>query len=205
MQLGDQVTIRWWTGWSNVRTKDKTADAGRGFASNVGLTFKTPEEFFHNATPEPYEKPFDPNIYLHSGPNATDPPLFARQNPLELIIFCGSPGAGKSTFYWNNMEPLGYERVNQDILKTVCPIFWRLGHLKRTRTYWIEQRPKCLKVAREHLTAGKSVAVGMLAFPCTINQSSYTSTRQYLNSPHLSTCIETLTRGTRTTNNTQKR
>lgn len=28
------------------------------------------------------------------------------------------------------------------------------------------QRPKCLKVARECLTAGKSVAVGMLALAC---------------------------------------
>lgn len=44
---------------------------------------------------------------------------FARKHPLELVIFCGSPGSGKSTYYWNNLEPLGYERVNQDILKTV--------------------------------------------------------------------------------------
>ncbi|MBZ6374561.1 MAG: ATP-binding protein [Kocuria palustris] len=44
---------------------------------------------------------------------------FTRKHPLELVIFCGSPGAGKSTFYWNHLEPLGYERVNQDILKTV--------------------------------------------------------------------------------------
>lgn len=108
----------------------------RGFAVNIGVDFKTPEEFFLNQAPEAFEKPFDPASYLHTGEQ--DPPLFTRQHPLELVIFCGSPGAGKSTFYWNNLEPLGYERVNQDILKT---------------------RPKCLKVAREHLTDGKSVAV----------------------------------------------
>lgn len=34
-------------------------------------------------------------------------------------MFCGSPGAGKSTFYWTHLEPLGYERINQDILKSV--------------------------------------------------------------------------------------
>jgi predicted ABC-type ATPase len=50
---------------------------------------------------------------------ATASPPFSRKNPQELVIFCGSPGAGKSTFYWDYLEPLGYERVNQDTLKTV--------------------------------------------------------------------------------------
>ena len=45
--------------------------------------------------------------------------LFSRKHPVELVIFCGSPGSGKSTYFWNNLKPLGYERVNQDLLKTV--------------------------------------------------------------------------------------
>lgn len=95
-----------------------------GFAANVGIDFKTPEQFFLGAPPEAFEKPFDPALYLPSGPNAEkDPPLFTRQSPLELVIFCGSPGAGKSTFYWNHIEPLGYERINQDTLKTVNTLF----------------------------------------------------------------------------------
>jgi len=51
----------------------------------------------------------------------------------------GSPGAGKSTFYRRNLEPLGFERVNQDALKT---------------------KDKCLKVANSLLEDGKSVTVG---------------------------------------------
>lgn len=51
----------------------------------------------------------------------------------------GSPGAGKSTFYRRNLEPLGFERVNQDTLKT---------------------KDKCLKVADSLLEDGKSVTVG---------------------------------------------
>ena len=47
------------------------------------------------------------------------PVLFSRRNDVELVIFCGSQGAGKSTFYWKYLQPLGYERVNQDVLKTV--------------------------------------------------------------------------------------
>lgn len=80
---------------------------------------------------------------------------FTRKHPLELVIFCGSPGAGKSTYYWNNLQPLGYERVNQDILKTVSPTLLMIDHSVNRL-----QRPKCLKVARELLEAKKSVVVG---------------------------------------------
>lgn len=51
---------------------------------------------------------------------------------------CGSPGSGKSTFYWTKLKRLGYERINQDTLKT---------------------RDKCLKVASEMLAQSKSVAI----------------------------------------------
>lgn len=57
----------------------------------------------------------------------------------ELVLLCGSPGSGKSTFYWTHLKPLGYERVNQDILKT---------------------RERCIARARELLAQGRSVAVG---------------------------------------------
>lgn len=46
--------------------------------------------------------------------------MFTKSNPLDLVLFVGSPGAGKSTYYWHRLKPLGYERVNQDILKSVC-------------------------------------------------------------------------------------
>jgi bifunctional polynucleotide phosphatase/kinase len=45
--------------------------------------------------------------------------VFSKTHAQEIVLFCGSPGAGKSTFYWKHLEPLGYERVNQDLLKTV--------------------------------------------------------------------------------------
>ncbi|KAL2828693.1 polynucleotide kinase 3'-phosphatase [Aspergillus cavernicola] len=110
----------------------------RGFASNAGIPFKTPEEFFLNAAPYPVVESFSPSVYVQpDSPEEVSPP-FSRESPIELVIFCGSPSAGKSTFYWSYLEPLGYERVNQDILKT---------------------RPKCIKVAKEHLAAGRSVVV----------------------------------------------
>lgn len=110
-----------------------------GFAANIGIPFKTPEEFFLEQASDPLTEVFDPSLYTKSSldqPGMADsltrlsykkfpltaitvPKPFSRKHTLELVIFCGSPGAGKSTFYWNHMEPLGYERVNQDKLGTV--------------------------------------------------------------------------------------
>lgn len=55
------------------------------------------------------------------------------------MILVGSPGAGKTSFVLRHLIPLGYERVNQDILKS---------------------RDKCVKVASEHLKRKQSVAIG---------------------------------------------
>ncbi|EEP77071.1 conserved hypothetical protein [Uncinocarpus reesii 1704] len=107
----------------------------RNFASNIGLQFKTPEEFFRGEPPQPVEV-FDPKTYIRD--NTTTSLPFVKSDGQELVIFCASPGAGESTFYWRYLQPLEYERVNQDVLKT---------------------RSKCLKVADEYLKGGKSVAV----------------------------------------------
>ncbi|RJE26556.1 Polynucleotide [Aspergillus sclerotialis] len=49
---------------------DLSQGDGSGFAANIGVPFKTPEEFFLNAKPEPVKKRFDPRTYLDS--NASD-------------------------------------------------------------------------------------------------------------------------------------
>jgi len=48
-----------------------------------------------------------------------DAGTFHRPERPEILLFCGSPGAGKSSFYWKYLQPLAYKRVNQDMLKTV--------------------------------------------------------------------------------------
>lgn len=55
------------------------------------------------------------------------------------VLFVGSPGSGKSTFYMKHLKPLDYVRINQDTLKT---------------------RDKCFKVAEQTLSEGKSVVIG---------------------------------------------
>lgn len=112
----------------------------RNFAENVGIKFFTPEEYFLKETPRPFTRTFEPGQYTSANTTGWDyevsvagrwfvsdialvSPEYKKENPIEIVILCGSPGAGKSTFYWKQLEPLGFHRVNQDILKTVCAAF----------------------------------------------------------------------------------
>lgn len=124
---------------AKVRKDHSCSD--RDWAANIGIPFQTPEEYFLGEAPKPFVRSFDPAAYLEPRLDSqTDlsPIVFTKKNDVELVLFCGSPGAGKSTFYWQHMETLGYQRVNQDILKT---------------------RDKCVKVATQHLEDKKAVVV----------------------------------------------
>lgn len=112
----------------------------RNFAHNVGIKYETPEEFFLGEQPRKFERDFDLASYpapvsTEDGKSAV---VFEKTNEKDTVLFCGPPGAGKSTFYWRYLKPLGYERVNQDLLRT---------------------KDKCLKAAKEHLEEGDSVVV----------------------------------------------
>ncbi|KAI9048691.1 hypothetical protein LZ554_007522 [Drepanopeziza brunnea f. sp. 'monogermtubi'] len=128
---------------SNGQPKDFSC-SDRNFARNIGIKFYTPEEFFLGEAPRPFTRSFDPADYVDLSPVKVSEP-YEKKNDCDIVLFCGSPGAGKSTFYFRNLEHLGYTRINQDILKT---------------------REKCLKVAAVCLAEGKSVAIDNTnAFP----------------------------------------
>lgn len=109
----------------------------RNLAHNVGIDYKTPEEYFLGETPRKFVRDFDLEQYPFEEDALEH--VFERKNKQDVVLSCGPPGAGKSTFYWNCLKPLGYERVNQDTLKS---------------------RDKCLKFAKETLEEGKSIAIG---------------------------------------------
>jgi bifunctional polynucleotide phosphatase/kinase len=121
--------------------KKDHSSSDRDLAANIGIGFQTPEEFFPGQEAKPFARVFEPRAYLDTAITAqtdSSPILFSKRNNLDLVLFCGSPGAGKSTFYWQHMQPLGYERVNQDLLKT---------------------RDKCMKVTTQLLEDKTSVVV----------------------------------------------
>lgn len=131
----------------------------RDFASNVGINFLTPEEYFLHDEPQPFQRDFSPQDYIEISPSSSTPAAlvpfqlpeisqhkdypgdFKKINNLDIVIFCGSPGAGKSTFYWKMLQPLGYERVNQDTLKTVSPFLpWFLPKLVESSGWKVNKR-----------------------------------------------------------------
>ncbi|WPH01075.1 putative HAD-superfamily hydrolase,subfamily IIIA, polynucleotide kinase 3 phosphatase [Acrodontium crateriforme] len=122
-----------------AKIKKDHSCSDRNFATNVGIPFQTPEQFFLDKVVEPYTQSFDPETFLVSADSVETPTVdFKKNHDVELVLFCGSPGSGKSTFYWRQMESLGYARVNQDLLKT---------------------RDKCMRAASELLEEGRSVVV----------------------------------------------
>ncbi|KAH6684945.1 bifunctional polynucleotide phosphatase/kinase [Plectosphaerella plurivora] len=128
----------------------------RNFAHNVGVAYKTPEEFFLGEQPRDFVRDFDLVTYAAEEATEGDEPLFEKKNDTDVVLFCGPPGAGKSTFFWKHLKPLGYERVNQDLLQS---------------------RDKCIKVAKECLGKGQSVAIVRLTTEPTDNTNADPATR----------------------------
>ncbi|KAI1088728.1 PNK3P-domain-containing protein [Rostrohypoxylon terebratum] len=119
-------------------TKDFSC-SDRNFAHNVGITYKTPEEYFLGEPPREFVRDFDIASYPYPGASTEDKGItFKKTNKQDIVLFCGPPGAGKSTFYRRHLKPLGYERVNQDTLKS---------------------RAKCFKAAAELLRVGSSAVI----------------------------------------------
>lgn len=106
------ITEAFYVGDAAGRPHDFSS-ADRDFARAVDILFYTPEEIFPN--------------------NSVVIP-----DTQTMFIFVGMPGSGKSTFFRDNLQQLGWTSVNQDILKT---------------------KSRMLSTTRTALQAGQSVAI----------------------------------------------
>ncbi|KAK4034952.1 polynucleotide kinase 3 phosphatase-domain-containing protein [Parachaetomium inaequale] len=110
----------------------------RNLAHNIGIKYQTPEEFFLGEQPRDFTRDFDLDNFPFAEEEEGGGMRLEKANDQDILLFVGLPGAGKSTFYWKYLKPLGYERVNQDTLKS---------------------KDKCFKAAADFLQQGDSVAV----------------------------------------------
>ena len=133
---GRGVTIHVATGAApTTRKRDRMVlTGGRDMAANVGIRFHTPEEYFLKQAATPFVRAFEPSEYVRGPDRPTETRRLGfffvgvyadanesvtKKHAVDIVLFCGSPGSGKSTFFTRQLKNLGYERVNQDTLKTV--------------------------------------------------------------------------------------
>jgi len=147
----------------------------RKFAANVGLSFKTPEEFFLSEAPHPIFTwdAIDPKEVIENAAKE----LFTgggslTSNKQELILLVGFPASGKSTFCKRYLIPEGYVHVNRDTLKN---------------------QAKCLKALKDALSNGSSAVIDNTN-PSVAVRAEYIRVAQDMGVPvrcyHLQTSLE---------------
>lgn len=115
--------------------KGDHSDTDYKFALNVGVKFMLPEVLFDNKNIPEFSRPCHP--YENYEPSDVQLPKISFKKK-DMIIMVGFPGSGKSTFVENNIIPLGYDRINMDLLKT---------------------KTKCIKMCTNSVMSGKSVVI----------------------------------------------
>ncbi|TPX38221.1 hypothetical protein SmJEL517_g00200 [Synchytrium microbalum] len=127
---------------ASTSSKKDFSDSDLKFAMNLGIQFHVPESFFMKHPPPifpPFE--FDPKLLVDLKVPAVEPDgeiADGSGGQQELVLFCGSPACGKTSFYKKHFQSVGHLHVNQDTLKT---------------------RSKCLAVAKAALLEGKSCVI----------------------------------------------
>ncbi|XP_071505438.1 bifunctional polynucleotide phosphatase/kinase-like [Diadema antillarum] len=124
--------------WAPKKKKDFSC-SDRLFALNIGLPFKTPEEFFMGQKPAKFNMPaFDPRTVSTSTPLLSPPNTVLPAAVQEVILLVGFPASGKSTFVKNHLLKHKYFHVNRDTMGT-----WQ----------------KCVSACTSALNKGQSVVV----------------------------------------------
>ena len=95
------------------RPKDHSC-CDRKFAANLEVTFRPIEQFIDpKYEDDDYTWGFDPKEYLTTTTDKV--PMVPEDQPQELVLMCGYPGSGKSTFAKTNL--FSYTYVSKDDLK----------------------------------------------------------------------------------------
>ncbi|XP_078368438.1 bifunctional polynucleotide phosphatase/kinase-like [Oculina patagonica] len=124
--------------WAPGKNMDFSC-SDRTFAVNIGIDFFTPEEFFLNQKPAPFEWPaFDPRLLDPNKPLLSPPTSKLQLDCQEVIVMVGYPSCGKTTFVKEHLVPRGYIPLDEDQFET-----------------WEE----CLSACNEALSRGQGVVI----------------------------------------------
>lgn len=112
------------------------SDCDYKFALNSKVNFILPEKLFDNIQTKVPDIKYPVINEINSYINIKQPDFIFTIK--EMIIMVGFQGSGKSTFVNNILVPLGYVRINQDLLKT---------------------KQKCLKQVNNEMKLNNSVVI----------------------------------------------
>lgn len=129
------------SGWCDGGGTADFSCSDRKFAKNLKIDFLTPDQYFleRKNVPDMISAALPLEYLAQSGDSVSlQPDLFEAIGKPEIVLFCGRPASGKTSFYKNNFKQRGYVHVNKDTLKTSA---------------------KCFKAINEALKSGHSVVV----------------------------------------------
>ena len=133
--------------------------ADRCFASNIGIVYKTPEEFFNDDFSINYNitnlLPFKQLKELKLIDRFNGPQITNKSIP-EIILMVGYPSSGKSTFAKKYFVNNGYKYINQDLHKNKCVTMCKMYAKNNDKIVidntngTIKSRLKYINIAKEY-------------------------------------------------------
>ena len=177
----------------------------RDFASNVGIAFHTPEEYFLHEQPVPFTRFFEPGAFLN---RSSSTPTHASMSVFSTCYRCKRRSLTcVSSNYRRQKEYIGHsphvwqsslwqinvllDQIETAWLRTYQPGYLEDGRFVACAIFDLllmqdRQRDKCLKVASEMLGKMKSVAIGTLPScfkPSDRGKAKFGAFRQYQRRP----------------------
>lgn len=157
------------------------------FALNLNIPFYTPEEYFLGH--KKYKRP--PIFNPHNLKGKMRVPSL-RPSTNEVILFVGAPGSGKTTFYKKYLEPLKYEHLNLDKIKTRSKLIKQYKQLLGNKPIVIDETSAKLDIRQQYINIAKEYNIHIKCFIFKANQETLNHNIYYRSIIHGGKLIPTI-------------